>query len=115
MRLPLNILSCEYFDIKIKIRQGSFHDIGKSSSEAKITHGKNKGKERKNKIKERWPFLEGLTVDELARYRRRRFQDRSKENFQINTESVIQDPASEYPLTFSTNVEQFPEVINDNN
>lgn len=90
-------------------RSSSHRGVGKSSPDLEIAHGKGKEKKgRKSKTKERWPFLEGLTVDELARYRRRRVQDRPKDNLQSHPESaqVQQDPASEYRRAFGTNIEE---------
>ncbi|XP_070172349.1 uncharacterized protein [Polyergus mexicanus] len=92
-----------------KRQRSSSRGVGKSSSDLEITHGKGKEKKgRKSKTKERWPFLEGLTVDELARYRRRRVQDRPKDNLQSHPESAVQqDSASEYRRAFGTNIEEF--------
>ncbi|XP_019701066.1 uncharacterized protein LOC105192067 [Harpegnathos saltator] len=91
-------------------RSSSTRGIGESSSDSEIARGKGgKGKARKSKVKERWPFLEGLTVDELARYRRRRVHDRPKDNLQPYPELspvVIQDPASEYQRAFGMTVEE---------
>ncbi|XP_011252442.2 uncharacterized protein LOC105249011 isoform X2 [Camponotus floridanus] len=91
-----------------KRQRSSSRGVGKSSPDFEITHGKGKEKKgRKGKTKERWPFLEGLTVDELARYRRRRVQDRPKDNLQSYPESgVQQDSASEYRRAFGVNVEE---------
>ncbi|XP_050455770.1 uncharacterized protein LOC126853761 [Cataglyphis hispanica] len=92
-----------------KRQRSSSRGVGKPSSDLEITHGKGKEKKgRKSKTKERWPFLEGLTVDELARYRRRRVQDRPKDNLQSYPESAVQqDPASEYRRAFGANIEEF--------
>jgi len=79
---------------------------GKASSDSEVAHGKGKGKGRKSKTKERWPFHEELTVDELARYRRKRVQDRPKDNLQSHPESVDQYSASEYRRAFGTNIKE---------
>ncbi|XP_032663169.1 uncharacterized protein LOC116840491 [Odontomachus brunneus] len=93
-----------------KRQRSSTRGIGESSSDSEIARGKGgKGKARKSKVKERWPFLEGLTVDELARYRRRRVHDRPKDNLQPYPELlplIIQDPASEYQRAFGVTVEE---------
>jgi len=99
------------FIIEITIRQrSSSRGIGKSSSDSEVAHGKGKGKGRRGKTKERWPFREGLTVDELARYRRRRVQDRPKDNLQPYAEFPVQNPASEYRHAFGVNVVEFSKV-----
>lgn len=97
--------------IKIKIRQGSSRRRvrGKPPPDAEITHGKSREKKRKGKPKERWPFYEGLTVDELARYRRRRVQGQPKDHLQSRQESITQNPASEYRRVFGA--EELPEVF----
>lgn len=96
------------------IRQRS-SAIGKSSSDSEVAHGKGaKGKGRRSKVKERWPFLEGLTVDELARYRRRRVRDRPKDNLQPHSRELsdlVQDSASEYRRAFGANLEELPKVM----
>ncbi|XP_019886791.2 uncharacterized protein LOC105278065 isoform X2 [Ooceraea biroi] len=80
---------------------------GKPPLDSEIAHGKGKGKGRRSKVKERWPFIEGLTVDELARYRRRRVQDQPKDNLQPHPESAVRDPASEYRRAFGvTSIEE---------
>ncbi|CAL1679477.1 unnamed protein product [Lasius platythorax] len=91
-----------------KRQRSSSRGVGKKPSpDLEIAHGKGKEKKgRKSKTKERWPFVEGLTVDELARYRRRRVQDRPKDNIQSHPESAVQDPASEYRRAFGTNIEE---------
>lgn len=95
------------------IRQrSSARGVGKASSDSEVAHGKGKGKGkgRKGKTKERWPFLEELTVDELARYRRKRVQDRPKDNLQSHPESAIQNSASEYRRAFGANVKELSKV-----
>lgn len=93
------------------IRQrSSTRGVGKASSDSEVAHGKGKGKGRKSKTKERWPFLEELTVDELARYRRKRVQDRPKDNLQSHPESTIQNSASEYRRAFGANVKELSKV-----
>ncbi|XP_014488517.1 PREDICTED: uncharacterized protein LOC106751840 [Dinoponera quadriceps] len=94
-----------------KRQRSSTHGIGESSSDSEIARGKGgRGKARKSKVKERWPFLEGLTVDELARYRRRRVHDRPKDNLQSPYRELppvlIQDPTSEYQRAFGVTVEE---------
>ncbi|XP_029172783.1 uncharacterized protein LOC114941809 isoform X2 [Nylanderia fulva] len=90
-----------------KRQRSSSRGVGKPPPDLEIAHGKGKEKKgRRSKTKERWPFLEGLTVDELARYRRRRVQDRPKDNLQSHPESTIQDSASEYHRAFGANVEE---------
>ncbi|XP_012536680.2 uncharacterized protein LOC105836883 [Monomorium pharaonis] len=89
-----------------KRQRSSTRGVGKSSSDSEVAHGKGKGKGRKSKTKERWPFLEKLTVDELARYRRKRVQDQPKDNLQSHPDSVLQYPASEYRRAFGANVKE---------
>ncbi|KAL6263913.1 hypothetical protein P5V15_003994 [Pogonomyrmex californicus] len=79
---------------------------GKSSSDSEVAQDKGKGKGRKSKTKERWPFLEELTVDELARYRRKRVQDRPKDNLPSHPETVVPYSASEYRRAFGANVKE---------
>ncbi|XP_018305448.1 uncharacterized protein [Mycetomoellerius zeteki] len=89
-----------------KRQRSSTRGVGKSSSDSEVAHGKGKGKGRKSKTKERWPFLEELTVDELARYRRKRVQDQPKDNLQSYPESIVQCSASEYRRAFGANVKE---------
>ncbi|XP_011863411.1 PREDICTED: uncharacterized protein LOC105559602 isoform X2 [Vollenhovia emeryi] len=89
-----------------KRQRSSTRGVGKSSSDSEVAHGKGKGKGRKGKTRERWPFLEELTVDELARYRRKRVQDQPKDNLQSYPESAVQCSASEYRRAFGANVKE---------
>ncbi|KAL0106952.1 hypothetical protein PUN28_015460 [Cardiocondyla obscurior] len=89
-----------------KRQRSSTRGVGKSTSDSEVAHGKGKSKGRKSKTKERWPFLEELTVDELARYRRKRVQNRPKDNLQSHPESVVQCSASEYRRAFGANVKE---------
>ncbi|XP_071633716.1 uncharacterized protein [Temnothorax longispinosus] len=89
-----------------KRQRPSTRRVGKASSDSEVAHGKGKGKGRKSKTKERWPFLEELTVDELARYRRKRVQDRPKDNLQSHPESGDQCSGSEYQRAFGANVKE---------
>ncbi|XP_039303875.1 uncharacterized protein LOC105196130 isoform X2 [Solenopsis invicta] len=89
-----------------KRQRSSTRGVDKSSSDSEVAHGKGKGKGRKSKTRERWPFLEKLTVDELARYRRKRVQDRPKDNLQTHPESTVQYSASEYRRAFGANVKE---------
>ncbi|XP_076661469.1 uncharacterized protein LOC143365295 isoform X2 [Halictus rubicundus] len=65
-------------------RSSSKHG-NKSSSDSELAQAKGKG--RSTKSKEKWPIFEGLTVDELARYRRRRVQGQPKDNLGLYPES----------------------------
>jgi len=103
---------CQYDWSKSQNRRQRSTSRGKPSSDSEIAHGKGKGKGRRNKVKERWPFIEGLTVDELARYRRRRVQDRPKDNLQPQLESAVRNPASEYRRAFgTTSVQELSKVF----
>lgn len=54
--------------------------IGKSSSDTEVVKSTCKGHRKvKPKTKEKWHFIEGLSVDELGRYRRRRVQDHPRD------------------------------------
>ncbi|XP_043287622.1 uncharacterized protein [Venturia canescens] len=58
-----------------KRRHRSNLGIGKSSSDTEVVRSNVKGHRKvKSKTKEKWHFIEGLSVDELGRYRRRRVQ-----------------------------------------
>ncbi|XP_033330525.1 uncharacterized protein LOC117222747 isoform X2 [Megalopta genalis] len=57
----------------------------RSSSDSELAQGRSKG--RRTKSREKWPLLDGLTVDELARYRRRRVQGQPKDNLGLHPES----------------------------
>ncbi|XP_015431263.1 PREDICTED: uncharacterized protein LOC107187634 [Dufourea novaeangliae] len=78
----------------------------KSSSDSELAQGKGKG--RRHKSKEKWPLLEGLTVDELARYRRRRVQGQPKDNLGLHPESEEdkQPPESENFQSIRANNEE---------
>ncbi|KAF3430022.1 hypothetical protein E2986_13831 [Frieseomelitta varia] len=80
-------------------------EVNKSSSDTELAQGKNKS--RKSKSKEKWPLLEGLTVDELARYRRRRIQGQPKDNLGLNIEAESEDLVSEYREAFRAQSEEF--------
>ncbi|XP_053979117.1 uncharacterized protein LOC128876625 isoform X2 [Hylaeus volcanicus] len=81
-----------------KRQRSSARGANKSSSDTELAHGKGKG--RKIKSKEKWPLLEGLTVDELARYRRRRVQGQPKDNLRLQPEVEDKIPVTEYCETF---------------
>ena len=51
-----------------------------------------------------------LTVDELARYRRRRIQGQPKDNLGLNTEAENEDHVSEYREAFHVKSEEFLKV-----
>lgn len=55
-------------------------------------------------------MLEGLTVDELARYRRRRVQGQPKDNLQLYIETESEDLVSEYRQAFRARSEESLEV-----
>ena len=55
-------------------------------------------------------MLEGLTVDELARYRRRRIQGQPKDNLGLNIEAESEDLVSEYREAFRAQSEEFLKV-----
>lgn len=82
-------------------RQRSSHGVNKSSSDTELAQGKGKG--RKSRSKEKWPLLEGLTVDELARYRRRRVQGQPRDNLRLYPELDDKVSVSEYRETFRAN------------
>ncbi|XP_071857293.1 uncharacterized protein isoform X1 [Bombus fervidus] len=86
-------------------RQRFSHGVNKSSSDTELAQGKSKN--RKSKSKEKWPLLEGLTVDELARYRRRRIQGQPKDNLGLNVEVGNEDHVSEYREAFRARSEEF--------
>ncbi|XP_033356653.1 uncharacterized protein LOC117237113 isoform X3 [Bombus vosnesenskii] len=86
-------------------RQRFSHGVNKSSSDTELAQGKSKN--RKSKSKEKWPLLEGLTVDELARYRRRRIQGQPKDNLGLNVEVENEDHVSEYREAFHARSEEF--------
>ncbi|XP_043514710.1 uncharacterized protein LOC122531139 [Frieseomelitta varia] len=86
-------------------RQRISREVNKSSSDTELAQGKNKS--RKSKSKEKWPLLEGLTVDELARYRRRRIQGQPKDNLGLNIEAESEDLVSEYREAFRAQSEEF--------
>lgn len=85
-------------------RQRFSREVNKSSSDTELAQGKNKS--RKSKSKEKWPLLEGLTVDELARYRRRRIQGQPKDNLGLNIEAESEYLVSEYREAFRAKSEQ---------
>ncbi|XP_043591036.1 uncharacterized protein LOC122571410 isoform X5 [Bombus pyrosoma] len=91
--------------LKIARRQRFSHGVNKSSSDTELAQGKSKN--RKSKSKEKWPLLEGLTVDELARYRRRRIQGQPKDNLGLNVEVENEDHMSEYREAFRARSEEF--------
>ncbi|CAK9811051.1 hypothetical protein ANTPLA_LOCUS6807 [Anthophora plagiata] len=86
-------------------KQGSSRWVNKSCSETELAQGK--GKERKSKSKEKWPLLERLTVDELARYRRKRVQGQPKNNLGVNPEAERENLVSEYREAFRVRNEEF--------
>ncbi|XP_014610015.1 PREDICTED: uncharacterized protein LOC106789947 [Polistes canadensis] len=88
-------------------RQRSNYGVNKSSSDSELAQDK-KNKGRKSKLKERWPFADGLTVDELARYRRRRIEGHSKDNVRSYAESDIleNDTLTEYRRAFRAKSEE---------
>ncbi|XP_033311151.1 uncharacterized protein LOC117211420 isoform X3 [Bombus bifarius] len=86
-------------------RQRFSHGVNKSSSDTELAQGKSKN--RKSKSKEKWPLLEGLTVDELARYRRRRIQGQPKDNLGLNVEVENEDHVSEYREAFHARSKEF--------
>ncbi|CAK9823909.1 hypothetical protein ANTRET_LOCUS2158 [Anthophora retusa] len=86
-------------------RQGSSRWVNKSCSDTELAQGK--GKERKSKSKEKWPLLERLTVDELARYRRKRVQGQPKNNLGVNLEAESENLVSEYREAFRVRNEEF--------
>lgn len=55
-------------------------------------------------------MLEGLTVDELARYRRRRVEGQPKDNLQVYVEAENEDLVSEYRQAFRARSEESLEV-----
>ncbi|XP_015588038.1 uncharacterized protein LOC107264361 [Cephus cinctus] len=85
-------------------RQRSSFGIGKSSSDSDLPRGKSKGRNRgksRNKIKEKWHLPENLTVDQLARHRRRRVQNHPKDNLALcKPEDVIKNLITEYQKSF---------------
>ncbi|XP_046142192.1 uncharacterized protein LOC114874602 isoform X2 [Osmia bicornis bicornis] len=85
-------------------RQRSSQRANKSSSDSELAQGKNKG--RKSKSKEKWPLLEGLTVDELVRYRRRRVEGQPKDNLGVCPETEGNDLVSEYGEAFRAKGEE---------
>nr|XP_012149214.1 PREDICTED: uncharacterized protein LOC100881728 isoform X1 [Megachile rotundata] len=84
--------------------QRSSQRAKKSSSDTELAQGKNKG--RKSKSKEKWPLLEGLTVDELVRYRRRRVEGQPRDNLGVHPEVEDKDLVSEYGEAFRTKGEE---------
>ncbi|KAK2584923.1 hypothetical protein KPH14_002519 [Odynerus spinipes] len=89
-------------------RQSSTYGVNKSSSDTELAQDKGKG--RKSKFKERWPFADGLTVDELARYRRRRVQGHPTDNVQrpcAESDELDQDLLTEYRRAFRAKSEEF--------
>ncbi|KOC63941.1 hypothetical protein WH47_01256 [Habropoda laboriosa] len=90
---------------RISRRQGSSRWVNKSCSDTELAQGK--GKERKSKSKEKWPLLEGLTVDELARYRRKRVQGQPKNNLGVDLEAESETLVSEYREAFRARNEEF--------
>ncbi|XP_076246760.1 uncharacterized protein LOC143186840 isoform X2 [Calliopsis andreniformis] len=90
-------------------RQRSSHAANKSSSDTELAQGKGKGK--KSKSKEKWPLLEGLTVDELARYRRRRVHGQPRDNLRLYPELEDKALVSEYRETFRANEDSIKENI----
>lgn len=89
-------------------RQRSSHGVGKSPSDTELAQGKSRG--RKSKSKEKWPLLEGLTVDELARYRRRRVQGQPRDNLPLYPELQDKVLVSEYRETFRASSEDLLKV-----
>ncbi|XP_043258873.1 uncharacterized protein LOC122401040 [Colletes gigas] len=86
-----------------KRQRSSSKGANKSSSDTELAQGKGKG--RRLKSKEKWPLLDGLTVDELARYRRRRVQGQPKDNLGLLTDLEDQVHVTEYCETFGANSE----------
>ncbi|XP_066583179.1 uncharacterized protein [Prorops nasuta] len=61
-------------------RSGKRPTFGKSTSNPELRQQRRTDRKAKGRNpEERWPFLDGLTVDELGRYRRRRIQSRPKD------------------------------------
>ncbi|CAL7943591.1 unnamed protein product [Xylocopa violacea] len=86
-------------------RQRSAHGVNKSSSDTELAEGKSKS--RRNKTKQKWPLVQGLTVDELARYRRRRVEGQPKDNLGLDPETENEDLVSEYREAFRAKSEEF--------
>ncbi|KAF7388565.1 hypothetical protein HZH68_012507 [Vespula germanica] len=88
-------------------RQRSNYGVNKSSSDSELAQDK-KNKGRKSKLKERWPFADGLTVDELARYRRRRVEGHPKDNVRPCAEFDVleKDFLTEYRRAFRAKSEE---------
>lgn len=63
-------------------------------------------------MKERWPFADGLTVDELARYRRRRVEGHPKDNVRPCAEFDVleKDFLTEYRRAFRAKSEELLKV-----
>ncbi|XP_020297571.1 uncharacterized protein LOC109862081 isoform X2 [Pseudomyrmex gracilis] len=91
-----------------KRQTSSRRRVEKPFSSVKIIHSKNEEKKRKSKPKERWPFYR-LTVDELARYRKRKVQNQPKDYFQSDQKSITQNLASEYRRAFGINIGEVSE------
>lgn len=80
-------------------RQKSSYGIDKSSSDTELARGKNKN--RKQKSKEKWPFVEGLSVDELARFRRKKIKDQPKDTLGLcPSEEIAPNLVTEYRRAF---------------
>ncbi|XP_076175539.1 uncharacterized protein LOC143150865 isoform X3 [Ptiloglossa arizonensis] len=92
--------TCTWSSLK---HRSSSKGANKSSSDTELAQGKDKG--RKTKSKEKWPLLDGLTVDELARYRRRRIHGQPKDNLGLHSESKDKVLVSEYCETIGANSE----------
>ncbi|KAG7205450.1 hypothetical protein KM043_007440 [Ampulex compressa] len=84
-------------------RQRSAYGIDKSASDSELAQAKGKG--RKVKGKKRWPLIEGLTVDELARYRRRRVEGQPKDSLGVCLESNGKNLVTEYRTAFRASSE----------
>ncbi|XP_033231747.1 uncharacterized protein LOC117182751 [Belonocnema kinseyi] len=94
-------------------RQKSAYRIDKSSSDTELARGKNKG--RKPKVKEKWPFVEGLTVDELARFRRKKVQDQPKDTLGVcQPEDVIDGIVTEYRRAFCASSDDIFKISKEN-
>ncbi|XP_017877428.1 uncharacterized protein LOC108623431 [Ceratina calcarata] len=85
-------------------RQRSSRRVNKSSSDTELAQSRRKS--RKKKSKEKWPLVEGLTVDELARYRRRRVHGQP-DNLRLHPEADNEDLVSEYREAFRARSEEF--------
>ncbi|XP_051168388.1 uncharacterized protein LOC127286117 [Leptopilina boulardi] len=84
---------------RLSKRQKSSYGIDKSSSDTELARGKNKN--RRQKSKEKWPFVEGISVDELARFRRKKIKDQPKDTLGLSpTEELSPNIVTEYRRAF---------------